>query len=197
MPASTALIREYVQLTHESAFGVAVASPVRGTNQIVIRLPGANQQTMRPNPVVQPVPYGGGFSVIKDTVSDKTELKGTLTTPLFYSQAQFLLGWGLERIATHTTPWATTEPNSQFASCTLDHSIMDDLGNWRRTRYVGVKVDQFKLTISEDSQFATVAFDVLGGTYKGNVYDASTDPDAALAPIPADDEFPDDFGSSR
>jgi hypothetical protein len=193
MPASTALIREYVQLTQESAFGVPVTTPVRGTSQIVVRLPGPNQQTMRPNPVVQPVPYGGGFSVIRDSVSDKTELKGTLTTPLFYSQAAFLMGWGLQRIATGTTPWTTTEPNSQFASCTLHHCLMDDLGNWRRTRYRGVKADQFKLNISEDSQFATVALDVLGGTYDGNVYDPSTDPDDTEAPIPDDDEFPSDF----
>ncbi len=193
MPTDQALIREYVQLTQESAYGVPVAAPVRGTSQISIRLPGPNQQTMRPNPIVQPVPYGGGFSVIRDSVSDKTELKGTLTTPLFYSQAKFLLGWGLQRIATGTTPWTTSEPNSQFASCTLDHALMDDLGNWRRTRYVGVKVDQCKISISDESQYATIALDVLGGTYKGNVYDASTDPDDTDAPIPANADFPNDF----
>ncbi len=189
-----AFIREYVQLTQESAFNTPVTTPVRGTNQIAIRLPGPNQQTMRANPVVQSVPYGGGFNVIRDSVSDKTELKGTLTTPLFYSQAEFLFGWALKRMSGGTLPWTSTEPAGQFASCSLDHAIMyDDTANFVIKRYTGCKVDGFKITLSEESQYAMLAIDIIGGVYQGNTYDASTDPDVTDAPIPVDDDFPSDF----
>jgi hypothetical protein len=195
MAASSALIREYVQLTQESSFGVPVGSPTRGTSQIAIRLPGSNQQTMRPNPLIQAIPYGGGFSVIKDTVSDKTELKGTLTTPLCYSQASFLLGWAMERIGTGgTTPWTTSEVAQQFASCTLDHAIMyDDNGVFRRTRYTGCKVDGVKVTVSNDAQYATLALDIIASKYSGNTFDSSTDPTLTDDPLPLDSEFPTDF----
>jgi hypothetical protein len=186
------MIREYAQLTQESAYGVAVATPTRGTDQICIRLPGPNQQTMRPNPIVQPVPYGGGFNIIKDSVSDKTELKGTLTTPLFYSQSKFLLGWALDR-NNGTLPWITTEPLQQFASVTLDHAIMDDTGTWKRKRYTGVKCDGFKFNMSDEAQYATVSFDIMGGTYQGNTFDSSADPTVTVFPIPVDADFPADF----
>jgi hypothetical protein len=192
--STTALTREFLQITQESSFGTA-ATAVRGTNQIVIRLPGSNQQTMRANPVVQNVPYGGGFSVIKDTVSDKTELKGTITTPLFYTQAAFLLGWACQRINSgQTSPWTTTEPATQFASCTLDHAIMyDDNGTFVRKRYTGVKVDGFKIEISDESQYAMLTLDVIAGDYAGNTYDSSSDPSSMTAPVPSDSDFPTDF----
>ncbi len=187
--AGSAMIREYVQLTQEDAFGVPVAAPTRGVDQICIRLPGPNQQTMRPNPVTIEVPYGGGFNIIRDSVSDKTELKGTLTTPLFYSQAKFLLGWALER-NTGTAPWVTAEPLQQFASVTLDHAIMDDTGAWKRKRYTGVKADGFHFTMSDEAQYATVAVDILGGTYQGNTFDSSADPTGTDGPDPGGCRFP-------
>jgi hypothetical protein len=192
---STALQREFIQVTEESAFGTIVTTPVRGTNQIVIRLPGSNQFTMRPNPVKQPIPYGGGFQVIGHVVSDKTEMRGQITTPLCYSQAKFLLDWSSTRIdATGTIPWTTTEPQHQYASCTIDHAIMyDDTATIVRKRYTGVKVDKWAINISEDSQYASLRLDVIGSVYQGNTFDASTDPTAAAFPIPADSDFPSDF----
>ncbi len=56
-----------------------------------MRLSGANQFTMRAVPVVVEVPYGGGFNVTAESISDKQELKGSLTTELCYSQAKMLL----------------------------------------------------------------------------------------------------------
>jgi hypothetical protein len=193
--ASTALQREFIQVTEESAFGTVVTTPVRGTSQIVIRLPGSNQFTMRPNPVKQEIPYGGGFQVIGHSVSDKTELRGQITTPLCYTQAKFLLDWASTRIdATGTTPWTTTEPQHQFASCTIDHAIMyDDTAAIVRKRYTGCKVDRWKIDISEESQYATLTLDVIGSTYQGNTFDSSTDPTGTVFPIPADADFPSDF----
>jgi len=194
MPTSTALQREFLQITQESSFGVMAATPTRGTNQIAIRLPGSNQFTMRPNPVVQPMPYGGGFQVIADTVSDKQECRGQLSTPLAYSQAKFLLDWASTRVSSGTIPWTTTEVAGQFASCTIDHAIMyDDTGAVKRTRYTGCKVDKWKFDISDESQYGTLQLDLIGSNFEGNTFDSSTDPTATDFPIPLDTDFPTDF----
>lgn len=193
----SAMIREFLQITKESAYGTIMTSPTRGTDQIVIRLPGANQFTPRPTPVTIDLPYGGGFNVTSDSVSDKTEIKGSLTTPMTYSQAALLLGWGLERISGtggSMVPWTTTEPASQFASCTVDHAIWrDDTGDYKRTRYTGMKVDTGKIEVSDESQYATLTLDLIGQLYQGNTFDSSADPTATVFPVPGDSEFALDY----
>jgi hypothetical protein len=193
--ASTALQREFIQVTQEAAFGVFPGTVTRGTNQIVIRLPGSNQFTMRPNPVKQEIPFGGGFQVIGHSVSDKTEMRGQIITPLCYTQAKFLIDWASTRIdAAGTTPWTTSEPQHQLASCTIDHAIMyDDTAGIVRKRYTGCKIDKWTLAISEESQYATLTLDVIGSLYQGNTFDSSTDPSGTVFPVPGDLEFPSDF----
>lgn len=187
--------REFLQITQESAYGTPVVSPVRGTSQLVMRLSGANQFTMRAVPVVVDVPYGGGWNVTAESISDKQELKGSLTTELCYSQASMLMGMGLTRInAGQTLPWVTTEPVNQLVSVTIDHAIwQDDTGAYKRSRYKGVKVDGGKIELSEDSQKVMLTLDLIGGTPEGNPYDSSTDPDATVFPQPTDAEYPTDF----
>src|SRR4051794_33279942 len=100
--------REFVQITKESAFGVKKTSPVRGTDQIVIRLEEGNSFTPRATPVTASVMYGGGYNVESDTISDKTEVKGSLKTTLCYAQAEMLLGMALTKINPgQTEPWTT------------------------------------------------------------------------------------------
>src|SRR4051812_44429476 len=100
--------REFLQITKESSYGVKKTTPVRGTDQIAIRLEDGNSFTPRANPVTVPVMYGGGYNVEVDTISDKTEVKGSLKTTLCYSQASLLLGWALSKVGVgQTTPWTT------------------------------------------------------------------------------------------
>lgn len=187
--------REYLQITEESAYGTIVASPVRGTSQIPIRLSGSNMFTMRSKPVKVNIPYGGGVAVDVATISDKQEIKGTLQTELCYTQASFLLNWALTRInAGGTAPWTTSESPGQFASCTVDHGIIyDDTGTFKLTRYTGVKVDAGKIEGSADSQKVMLSLDLIAGDFAGNTYDSTSDPTNVAFPLPLDTEFPTDF----
>jgi hypothetical protein len=187
--------REFLQITKESALGVKKLTPVRGTDQIAIRLEDGNSYTPRANPVTVPVVYGGGYNVEADTISDKTEVKGTLKTTLCYSQIPMLLGAGLSKINSgQTSPWTTTEPVNQYASVWIDHAVWrDDTGTYKRTAYPGCKFDAGSISISEESQKMTASFEVIGTKYQGNTYDSSTDPDATAFPQPLDTEYPTDY----
>lgn len=187
--------REFVQLTKESAYGVPMTTPVRGTDQIAIRLEDGNSFTPRADPVTVPVMYGGGNNVEADTISDKTAIRGNLTTTLCYSQAPILLGLALQKIdSAHTLPWPHTDPEHQLASVCADHAIwQDDTGSYKRTRYTGCKVDGGNLAVSSETQKATLSLELIGSKYEGNTYDSSTDPTALAFPQPADDEYPTDY----
>jgi hypothetical protein len=189
------MIREFLQVTRETAYKTPHATPARGSEQIVIRLDDGNSFTMRPNPVAVDIMYGGGYAVIATSVSDKTELKGALKCKLCYSQAPTLLGFGLSKISPdQTLPWATTEPAGDLPSVTIDHAIlMDDTGAYKRTRYLGCKCTGGRLDSGEDPQVTTLNLDLQGGLYQGNPYDGSADPSATDFPIPADNEYPTDF----
>jgi hypothetical protein len=190
-----ACVREFLQITKESAYRVPMTTPTRGTDQIAIRLDGDNSFTMRASPVKVPVRYGGGYNVECDHISDKMEIKGALRTRLCYSQAEILLSMLLTRINSgQTEPWVTTEPPCQYASVCIDHAILnEDTNVTKRTRYLGVKADGGSLTVSEDSQECTLNLDLFAGKYEGNPFDASTDPNSTVFPLPDDDEYPTDY----
>jgi hypothetical protein len=189
------VIREFLQITRETAYKTPHATPARGTDLIVCRLDDGNSFTMRGNPIAVPIMYGGGYAVQSTDVSDKMEVKGSLKVKLCYSQALTLLGLGINKIsADQTAPWTTTEPVGDLASVTIDHAILnDDTGGYNRTRYRGCKCTGGRLECSEESQVSTLSLDLQGGDYQGNPYDGSADPDATVFPVPADDEYPTDF----
>jgi hypothetical protein len=187
--------REFLQVTKESSYGVKKTTPVRGTDQIAIRLEDGNSYTPRANPITVGTVYGGGLNVESDTISDKTEVKGNLKTTLCYSQVPILLGAGLTKINSgQTSPWTTTEPVNQYASVTIEHAIwQDDTGTYKRTAYPGCKFDAGSLSVSEESQKMTLDLTVIGSKYNGNTFDPSTDPDATAFPQPLDTEYPTDY----
>ena len=186
-----ASIREFLQVTKESAFRTPKASPVRGTDQIPVRLSGANFFTMRGTPIVEDVPGGGGRNVVAASVNDKHELKGRLQTELGWSNAELLLGWALSPINSgQTAPWTTTEPAGQYASCALDHAyFQDDAGTMKRKRNRGCKVDSGSLSFSDAQRRLMISLDIIGSVYDGNIFDASADPNATVFPVPTPDEF--------
>lgn len=187
--------REFLQITKESAYKVKKTTPVRGTDQIAIRLDGANQFTPRAVPVAVPVMYGGGLNVEAATISDKTEIKGSLTSELCYSQAAFLLGLALTKMnAGQTVPWTSTEPVNQFASVWIDHAVwQDDSGTYKRTAYPGCKVDTGSVATSESDQKVMLNLGLIGSSFQGNTYDSSADPTSTEFPQPTDVEYPTDF----
>ncbi len=188
-------VRSFIQITQESSYGTATAAPVRGTNQIVIRLDGANAYTMRPKPIAIDIPVGGGVTNIGATVSDKQELKGTLKAKLCYSQAALLLGWSVQNINSgQTTPWVTTEPAGDLASCTVDFAVwQDDVATYKRERHTGVKVTGGSIRTGEDMQVVELDLNLTGSTYQGNSFDGSVDPTAIVFPVPAATDYANDF----
>jgi hypothetical protein len=188
-------VREFLQLTVESAYLTPKTSPVRGTDLLVIPLVDGNAYTVRPNPVVIDLPYGGGYAVRRSSVSDKMELRGKLRTRLCYSQAAVLLGLGLQRVNSgQTAPWVNTEPVGDLASVTIDHAIFqDDTATYKRRRHKGLKCAGGSFEIGEDSEVGTLELDLVGSTPEGNTIDDSSDPDDTAFPVPDDDEYPTDY----
>lgn len=197
-----AQIREWIMIVEESAWKTPVVSPTVWTTSTTyglgnasayyIRLDGGNAFSMRPRPAgTVTVPYGGGFDVGAYMTSDKQECKGQLTLKLCVSQAPFLLNWWLSRINSgQTTPWTTTQPAGDLASCSVYHAITRGDGTVKRRVYLGTKVDSGTLTVSENSTVATLQLNLSASTPQGNQFDASSDPTAGTFPTPADNNFP-------
>ncbi len=200
----SAQIREWVMIVEESAFKTPVVSPTVWTTSTTyglanasayyIRLDGGNAFSMRPRPAgAVTVPYGGGFDVPAYMTSDKQECKGQLSLKLCVSQAPFLLNWAFARINSgQTTPWTTTEPAGDLASCSVYHAIARPDGSVKRRVYLGTKVDSGTVTVTENSTVCSLQLNLSASTPQGNQFDSSTDPTAGTFPSPADNNFPSD-----
>lgn len=196
----SATSREFLMIVEESAYKTPHATPTVWTqsttyglanaNAYYIRLPGDNQFTMRPRPIISRTPYGGGVAINAFSISDKIECKGQLTTHLSISQAPFLLSWAGIPITSGTAPWTTTEPNGDLASCSIYHGIIEFDGTVKRRVYLGCKVDSWSIACSEASTIATLTLQISGSTPQGNQFDSSTDPSSGTFPAPSDTNLP-------
>lgn len=196
--------REFLMVVEESAYRTPVATPVVWSTSTVyglgnagayyVRLDGGNAFTMRPRPVQVEVPYGGGLAIGQSRVSDKLECKGKLQLKLSVAQAPFWLSWALQRVNTaQTSPWTTSEPAGDLASCSIYHAIQRSDGTYKRRVYLGCKVDACGFAIGEDSTVGTLSLDLSGSTPQGNQFDSSTDPTGTTFPSPADNQLPSDW----
>jgi len=168
--------REWLAIVQESAFN----TPVTNSNQVTtpgssqnvwyVRLDGSDAFTMRPAPVMVSVPYGGGYAIDAFSVSDKTELKGRLSTKLYQGTfASQMLSWGGVRVNnSQTIPWATGEPPGDLASCALVHSIQyTTTGGTTGTilrGYTGCKVESYDMQVSEESQIVSLSLQLVAST---------------------------------
>lgn len=183
--------REFVWIVKEASLGTPMASPVAGTDSIYIRLTDGNGFGMVAEPVIEQIPYGGGFAVTAEAVSDHYACKGQLKTKLYPAQAPLLLALLATRInAGQTTPWVTTEPPGDLASVSIYHAVRRPDGTYRRKRFAGVKAAGGTIEVSRQGTVASLALDLLGARSYGNAMDASADPDAAEFPAPAETDYP-------
>ncbi len=184
-------MREFLLFVEESAYKVPVTGggliiwPTASATAFYGRLDGGDSFTMRARPAMVTVPYGGGVNVPAFTVSDKFICKGRYSTKLYAGPfSQFLFQWASQQVNSHgvvaasgTTGWATTEAPGNLASVTILHAIQRPQdGTYKCQQYSGVKVDSWNLTMSEDSQIATLNMELTGGTAMGNPFDGSLDP---------------------
>lgn len=197
------MAREFLMVVQESAFKTPVSTtPTTWTTSTTyglanfqaayVRLADGNAFTARSRPVgVVETPYGGGVAVGAYRVCDKQEIKGKLRIKLTVGQAPFWLSWAFQRINTgQTSPWTTTEPAGDLASCTVYHAKMQYGGTYKRTGYYGGKVDGATLTVSEQSTEAILDMDLSFAYQEGNQFDSTSDPTSTVFPAPADNNFP-------
>ncbi len=185
--------REFLMIVVESAYGTPKTTPVLGTDSIYCRLDGGNAFTILGDPEWYEVMYGGGFAVPAVTGSDQVACVGQLTTKLYGSQAVFMSNWFGQRInAAQTSPWTTTEPPGDLASCSVYHAVQWSDGSIKRQRYPGAKVSHWKVDISRESKVATLSLGLVAQKYVGNSYDSSADPTATEFPAPAESAYPTD-----
>ena len=195
--------REYLMLVKESAYLTPKATPVTWNTGVTyglanadayyVRLDGGNAFSMRARPTgIVNVPYGGGFDVPAYMISDKQECKGQLTTKLCVGQAPFLLSWLCDRVVGGTSPWTTTIPVGDLASCSIYHAIVRPDGSVKRTLFQGAKCDSGTITVTESSTVATLQLNLTAAVKQGNQFDSSSDPTSSVFPAPADIDFPTD-----
>jgi hypothetical protein len=184
-------VREFVYIVQEASYMVPVTTPVVGTSAFYLRLDGGNAFTMRPKPLTVKVPRGGGQSTQAYTVSGKTEVKGTLKTIFYASQASFLLGWASTPLNVGlTAPWTYAGTAGDLASCTIYHGIARSDGTVKRRAYLGCKITDWTLDQSSDNQQGSLSLGIQASTPQGNTFDSSIDPDATIAPAPLDSQYP-------
>lgn len=185
---------EALWIIKESAYGTEKSAPVAGTDSIYIRLAGANRFTPRPVPTKRKIDFGGGFKVAGYAVSDQWVITGNLEVELCYSQALLLLSWcGVRINNAQTSPWTTTEPIADLASCAIYHAVArSDDGSIKRRRYKGCKVHSWKFTVNPQSGVGMLSLTLMAQKMDGNSVDSTSDPDATAFPLPADTAFPTD-----
>ncbi len=180
-------MKRWLRLSQEGVFGTFhTSSPV----QIWPRLSSADSFKVMTTPEFWTIMSGSGFAVEALVGTQTTGLAATLTCPLCYAEASFLLGGALTRINSgQTAPWVTTEIAGDLASFTADYAWTNVDGTIRRKRFLGCKIVTVELSGSRDSQVVMGTFGIIGSTPQGNSFDASSDPDGTVLPEPADSVF--------
>jgi hypothetical protein len=182
--------KEFLYIVQESALNTPVSMPTVGANAIYVRLIDGNSFSMVATPVIEEIPYGGGYAVTAEAISDHYECKGQLKTKLYPSQAAFLLGWALTRVDGSGDPWATTEPSGDLASCSVYHAVRRSDGTYKRTQFSGTKVAAVRIEVSRRSTTAMLTLDLQACKSAGNAMDSTSDPNATVFPAPTETEYP-------
>src|SRR5262249_34384701 len=160
--------REYLLIVKESALNTPMASPVAGTDSIYIRLIEGNAFQMYAKPIIEKIPYGGGYAVTSEAISDHYSVEGSLRTKLYPTQAQLLLDWATTRINSgQTFPWTTTELPGDLASCTVYHAVRQSTGAYNLKQFSGVKVTNCRIEVSRDGTSAVLSLGLMGSKQVG------------------------------
>jgi hypothetical protein len=177
-------MKRSLRLTEEAVFGTYAS----GGTAIYIRLDQPDAFQVMTTPEFWTIMSGSGFAVPALYGTETTGLAATLSTPLHYSQASFLMGWALSRINSgQTAPWVTTEIAGDLASVTADYIFTNVDGTERTKRFLGCKVVTFQLSGSRDANVMRLSLGLVASTPQGNSYDSSVDPTLS---DPADTVFP-------
>ncbi len=182
--------REFAYIVRESALMTPKGSPVLGTDAIYVRLTDGNSLSMYAKPIMEEIPYGGGFAVTAEVISDHYECKAQLKTKLYPTQAQLLLDWATTRINSgQTLPWVTTEVPNDLASCSVYHAIKQNDGTYLRRQFAGCKVAGARIEVSRQSTTASLTLDLVA--CKQNDFGSHTgDPSSTPFPDPAEANYP-------
>jgi hypothetical protein len=180
----------FIRITQEATFGTYNGSG----SSINVRLSGDNSFTPMTDPEWWEIMDGSGYGAPVAMGSQTSALTATLVTEVTYTQAQFLLGWGLQRVNSgQTSPWTTGELPNDLASCTVDFAwSYFDTAVPRRKRFLGVKPGNIRLACSRESPKLMLSMQLIGSTPQGNSFDGSNDPTSTAFPQPALTAYPTD-----
>jgi hypothetical protein len=197
------MAREVLMVVIESSYGIPKTSPVLGTDSFYMRLDQDNAFAVEADPVQQDILYGGGVATVADTISDVVAVKGAFNFLLYPGiWSQILLNWAITPINSgRTAPWVTTAgspvslPVGDLASLSFYHGILEEDGTtWQRTRYAGMKCDDWQITASEDgnNRAFRISGNMTGIRPVGNAWDSSADPNNTEFPTPpaAESSYP-------
>lgn len=182
-------MQRWLRITKESAFGVASTDPA---DSIAPCLAGANSFRHMTTPQYWRLVCGTGFAVPSHSGTETTAVGASLTVPLAYGHAAFLLGWACGRInAAKTSPWATSEPAGDLPSCRIEYAWTTFDGTLKTKAWTGCKVASWTLAGNADAKAPmSIALQVVGSKPIGNTYDPLPDPTVA---VPDPDEKASDW----
>lgn len=182
--------REFLYVVRESSLLTPKTSPVLGTDSLYVRLIDGNSFSMYAKPIIEEIPYGGGFAVTAEAISDHYECKGQLKTKLYPTQVQLLLDWATTRInSAQSSPWTTTELPGDLASMSVYHAIRQADGTYLRKQFSGCKVAGAKIEVSRQSTTAMLTLDLVA-CRQVDYASQSADPTNTPFPAPAEANYP-------
>lgn len=127
---------QIAMLVREGSFGTPVASPVKGTDLIYLRLENPIEDLM--TPVIGEIQHGGGLVTPACFFSDQYTNEGTLSGTFYTGYSKLLLDWATTPIDTgRTAPWTTTDPDGvmlvgDLASLSVYDGVLDGSTYTRR-----------------------------------------------------------------
>ena len=183
--------REALYAVVESAYCTPKASPTVGTDAFYFNLPDSDSFAGLMTPVLQEVPYGGGYDVLLDVAADHYTTEVQAKGLGYPTLTKFMLQLGLQQINTgQTSPWTTTEPAGDLASASF-YKLTTPRGVAAvRKRYAGCKVASLQLDCSREDPKLRWQATLSAAREVGNAIDASSDPDATEFPAPTDAQIP-------
>lgn len=187
----------WLRLIQESAYKTPVVFTTLNADHAVLDLVDDDAASFEPRANVEQLRAFKACGGRDRAVGETSIITGSFKTPLYPSQAAFLLGMCFRKVSGQDiegseVPWPTTEPAGQFASVAADMGYRDDDGNVRSARLLGGKVGRARLSAARGTRDGLWMLE--GDMTFSSVDTAGTVP--ALADYPATAEAPYYFGST-
>ncbi len=172
---------QMVRLTEEATYNVF--NPSMTPPQLLLFLPMGDACTVQKMPQYEPIRDAGVGNRMIRRILGRYEVKGSIKTFLFPSQASLLTSWAATLV--------NSSPCLDLKSFTVDRAIfLDQTCTPIRQRSLGCKIDKFELTAdnSDNSFLLNVNMDIIGSKYDDTIT-GSDFPTPSYSSYPTDNPF--------